>query len=97
MGEKPSFEGTYYTTKDAINEPKPVQKPHPPIWVGGWGLKSLKVAVQYGDGHNLGWTLFEEYKQKSELLDHYCDELGKKDFKRSYLMSLWIKEYRETL
>ncbi|MFX0203897.1 MAG: LLM class flavin-dependent oxidoreductase, partial [Candidatus Hodarchaeota archaeon] len=95
--EKPSFAGTYYMLKEAINEPKPIQKPHPPIWVGGWGPKVLKVAVQYGDGHNLGWTSFEEYKQKSALLDQYCDEFGKKDFKRSFATSLWIGKDRETL
>lgn len=97
--EKPSFEGSYYTLKEAINEPKPIQKPHPPIWVGGWGPKVLKIAVQYGEGHNLGWTSFEEYKQKSALLDQYCDELGKKtqNFKRSFATSLWIGKDLEAL
>ncbi len=76
--EKPSFAGTYYMLKEAINEPKPIQKPHPPIWVGGWGPKVLKVAVQYGDGHNLSWTSFEEYKQNQHYLISIAMNLGRR-------------------
>lgn len=99
MEEKPSFKGTYYSIKEAINEPKPVQKPYPPIWVGCRRPQILKIAVQYGDGHNNGWVPFEEYQKNAALMDQYCDEFGKKpqDFKRSFATSLWIGKDRKTL
>src|SRR5881398_3525047 len=49
-----TFEGKYYQVRGAINEPKGVQKPHPPIWVGGGGEKvTLKLVAQYGDASNI--------------------------------------------
>ena len=43
----PTFEGKYYQVDGAINEPKGVQKPHPPIWIGGGGEKvTLKLVAQ---------------------------------------------------
>ena len=51
--EKGNFEGKYYKIKDAINEPKPLQKPYPPLWVCGGGEKvTLKLLAKYGDYGN---------------------------------------------
>lgn len=46
--EKVTFEGRHYQLKDMTMEPKPVQKPYPPIWIGG-GLKSIRRAARYGE------------------------------------------------
>src|SRR6185436_7472441 len=46
--ERVSFKGTYYTV-DGRLEPKPVAKPHPPIWIGGWGDITLKRAATLAD------------------------------------------------
>ena len=48
MEEKVTFEGQHYQLKDMTMEPKPVQKPYPPIWIGG-GLKSVRRAARYGE------------------------------------------------
>ena len=49
-----TFEGKYYQVRGAINEPKGVQKPHPPIWVGGGGEQvTLKLVAKYGDACNI--------------------------------------------
>ena len=49
-----SFAGRYYRLNDAVFEPKPVQKPKPPIIVGGSGEKRLiPIAARYADGWNL--------------------------------------------
>ncbi|MEM2521855.1 MAG: LLM class flavin-dependent oxidoreductase [Candidatus Bathyarchaeia archaeon] len=48
--EKTNFEGKYYKAKDAVLLPKPVQKPHPPIWSGGQGPLMLKITAKYFDG-----------------------------------------------
>ncbi len=45
-----SFEGKYYRLKDAEITPKPFQKPHPPIWIGGDSKRSMKLAADLGDG-----------------------------------------------
>jgi alkanesulfonate monooxygenase SsuD/methylene tetrahydromethanopterin reductase-like flavin-dependent oxidoreductase (luciferase family) len=45
-----SFKGKHYSVLDATVWPKPVQKPHPPVWHGGGGANSMKVAAELCDG-----------------------------------------------
>ena len=72
--EKASFEGDYYKIKDAINQPKPLQKPYPPLWVCGGGEKvTLKLLAKYGDYGN--WDVdVEGFVNKSKILKSHCDE-----------------------
>lgn len=44
----PSFSGRYTRFADVVFEPKPMQKPHPPIWVGGHSRAALRRAVEFG-------------------------------------------------
>ena len=46
--ERIQFRGTYYTLEGRL-EPKPVQKPHPPVWIGGWGDITLRRAATLAD------------------------------------------------
>src|SRR5215831_19242301 len=46
---KVDFNGKHYVSKGAILEPKPVQKPHPPLLFGGAGTRMLKLAGRYAD------------------------------------------------
>ena len=46
---EPEFTGNYIAFKNIVLEPKPVQKPHPPIWVGGESGPSLRRAAKFGD------------------------------------------------
>jgi probable F420-dependent oxidoreductase len=48
IGERISFKGRYYTVEGKL-EPKPVQKPHPPLWIGGWGDITLRRAATLAD------------------------------------------------
>ena len=48
--EDPSFDGRYYQISNIGFEPKPVQKPHPPIWIGGHTGPAIRRAAKYGDG-----------------------------------------------
>ncbi|HEA70569.1 MAG: putative F420-dependent oxidoreductase [Candidatus Lokiarchaeum sp. GC14_75] len=74
-----SFQGDFYEVKEAICKPKPVQKPHPPIMIGGGGEKfTLKVAAEIGDIWNAWGPSIEDYKRKVNILKEHCDTLGRK-------------------
>jgi len=45
-----SFDGKYYQISDTGFEPKPVQKPHPPVWIGGHSGPAVRRAAKFGDG-----------------------------------------------
>ena len=47
--DDPRFEGEHVRFTDVIFEPKPVQRPHPPIWVGGESKPAMRRAVRHGD------------------------------------------------
>jgi F420-dependent oxidoreductase-like protein len=51
--ERTSFDGRYYKLKDAIANPKPVQKPHPPFWIGASGDTTLRLVARHGDVWNI--------------------------------------------
>jgi F420-dependent oxidoreductase-like protein len=73
-----TFEGKYYRTQGAINEPKGVQKPHPPMWVGGSGEKvTLKLVAQYGDACNVGGLDLDVIRHKYDVLRGHCDAVGR--------------------
>ena len=48
--ENPSFDGKYYQISGSGFEPKPAQKPYPPIWIGGHTGPAIRRAAKYGDG-----------------------------------------------
>jgi F420-dependent oxidoreductase-like protein len=74
-----TFEGTYYQMRGAINEPKGVQKPHPPLWVGGSGEQvTLRLVAKYGDACNISTGVDPEgYRRKYEILREHCDKVGR--------------------
>jgi F420-dependent oxidoreductase-like protein len=77
--EKTSYQGKYYRTSEAVCEPKPVQKPHPPITIGGSGEKlTLKVAAQHADRYDWGpVTSLELYQHKLDVLESHCKAVGR--------------------
>jgi F420-dependent oxidoreductase-like protein len=77
--EKTSYEGKYYGVDEAVCEPKPLQKPHPPITIGGSGEKlTLKVAAQHADRCDMGYVpSLELYKHKLDVLESHCKAVGR--------------------
>jgi F420-dependent oxidoreductase-like protein len=75
--DRADFEGRYYHLRGAINEPKPVQKPHPPIWIGGAGEKvTLKLVAQYGDACNFNADV-ATVRHKLNVLREHCETVGR--------------------
>ena len=72
--DKASFEGEYYSIKNAINQPKPLQKPYPPLWVCGGGEKvTLKLLAKYGNYGN--WDVdVKGFVHKSDILKDHCEQ-----------------------
>jgi len=68
------FDGTYYRLVDAISEPKPIQRPHPPIWIGAKGPKrSMRVVARHADVWNTsGARGLEADLETSRILDEHC-------------------------
>ena len=76
---KASFEGKYYSISEAFNEPQPVQKPHPPIWIGGGGEKlTLRIVAELADGCNFWGLTPDECLRKLNVLRIHCSSLGRR-------------------
>ena len=75
---KVNFDGRFWQLKDAAMEPKPVQKPHPPVWFGGGHPDALRRAVQLGDGFiGAGSSSTEQFAQQVQHLRGFLAEAGK--------------------
>ena len=73
-----SHDGKHYQLKDAIAEPKPVQSPHPPIWIGGSGRKrTLRMAAEYAAVWNAAGGTPEDVADASAVLDRHCADVGR--------------------
>src|SRR5215204_5814253 len=72
-----SFQGKYYQIRNAYCNPKPIQKPSPPILVGGSGeRKTLKIVAKYADACNLFGSI-ETIKRKLDILKEHCKSVGR--------------------
>lgn len=71
-----SFHGRYYHLEDAPCEPKPLQRPHPPVTVGGSGLGSLRAAARHADRLNLIGPP-EHCAERARRLEQLCVEEGR--------------------
>jgi F420-dependent oxidoreductase-like protein len=89
-----SFKGQYYTLVDAPFMPKPLQRPYPPIMIGGVGEKRvLPLVARYAQMWNIGNLTPDEIAAKSKVLEEYCRKIGRNcaEIERSYLTPLYVK------
>jgi F420-dependent oxidoreductase-like protein len=79
QGDQKPFAGQHYTLARPLNSPLSVQKPHPPILIGGTGeRKTLRMVAQYGDACNLFAHLGKDVLQhKLGVLRDHCQALGR--------------------
>lgn len=59
--DSPSFEGRFYNFADATIYPKPKQKPHPPLWIGGSADKSMEMVADYADAWLSCWVTPDQF------------------------------------
>jgi F420-dependent oxidoreductase-like protein len=77
--DRSDFDGKYYRLVDAISEPKPIQRPHPPLWIGAKGPKrSMRVVARHADLWNAsGARGLEADTETSRILDEHCAAVGR--------------------
>jgi F420-dependent oxidoreductase-like protein len=72
-----SYEGRYYRLDGAQCDPKPIQQPHPPIWIGGGGEQiTLRVVARLADKSNFGGKP-DEWAHKRDVLRAHCRDVGR--------------------
>lgn len=75
--DKPTFQGKHYHIDGPINEPKGVQRPYIPLWIGGGGEKiTLKLVAQYAAACNIGGDV-AMLKRKLGILRDHCEAVGR--------------------
>src|SRR5258707_10334750 len=71
------FDGTYLNLTGAFCNPKPVQRPHPPILIGGRSTATLRVVAEHADLWNIPGGDIDDAVRRGALLDRLCAELGR--------------------
>lgn len=71
------FHGAHIELSGAFGNPKPVQRPHPPILIGGRAATTLRVVAEHADLWNIPGGDIDDAVGRSALLDRYCAEIGR--------------------
>lgn len=97
--ERTTFDGRYYHIRDAVANPKPIQKPYPPIWIGGSGDLMLTVIARYADVWNVsGASTSEAAAELNRKLDEACNKIGRDPAKiRRSAQYMWDGRERTAL
>jgi len=71
------FDGAYVQLTSAFGNPKPVQRPHPPIMIGGRATATLRVVAEHSDLWNIPGGDIDDCIRRSAVLDRLCAEIGR--------------------
>lgn len=71
------FDGSYLHLTGAFGNPKPVQRPHPPIVIGGRSTATLRVVAEHADVWNIPGGDIDDAIGRGALLDRLCAEIGR--------------------
>ena len=94
-----TYSGKFYQTHRANCDPKPVQQPRPPIWIGGGGEQlTLRVVAQHADWSNFGGNP-AEFMHKLDVLRQHCEKVGRDESKirKSWSPEIAIRESDDEL
>lgn len=89
-----TYKGKYYELVRANCDPKPLQDPHPPIWIGGGGEQlTLRVVAKHADCSNFGGSP-EEFARKREILKGHCKAVGRDEdeIRKTWSPELYVRE-----
>ena len=89
-----NYDGRYYTLRRANCDPKPLQAPYPPIWIGGGGEQlTLRVVARHADCSNFGGKP-EEWARKCEILKGHCAAVGRDydEIRRTWAPEVFVRE-----
>jgi F420-dependent oxidoreductase-like protein len=88
------YEGRHFTIAGAQCDPKPLQSPHPPIWIGGGGEQlTLRVVARHATHSNFGGKP-EEWAHKRDVLRGHCEAIGRdpSEIKMTWSPELFVRE-----
>jgi len=94
-GDEKPYHGKHYTLERPLNSPQSVQRPHPPILIGGAGeRKTLRLVAQYGDACNFSLTRLglDEAQRKFSVLREHCQAIGRPytDIEKTIIKSIHL-------
>jgi alkanesulfonate monooxygenase SsuD/methylene tetrahydromethanopterin reductase-like flavin-dependent oxidoreductase (luciferase family) len=73
-----TYVGPHHRATDARIRPAAVQRPRPPVFVGGKGDRLLRIVAEHADGWNTCWTWTPDaYRERLEVLEHACARVGR--------------------
>jgi alkanesulfonate monooxygenase SsuD/methylene tetrahydromethanopterin reductase-like flavin-dependent oxidoreductase (luciferase family) len=73
----PTYAGQFYTLNGAICDPPPVQRPHPPLWIGGEGDRVQRIAAKSAHGLNVRWWSPQQVTHRRSFLTQACEANGR--------------------
>ena len=71
------FDGPTIRLRGAVCEPKPLQKPHPPILIGGLGDRVLRIVAEHADIWNYPGAPGQDFAERDKVLDKHCAAIGR--------------------
>lgn len=74
---QPRFAGKYTQFSGITAYPQPVQRPHPPIWVGGNSKRAMRRALELGDGWQPGWSRPDQLSQELQDFQRVAERVGR--------------------
>ncbi|MGC9666445.1 LLM class F420-dependent oxidoreductase [Planosporangium sp. 12N6] len=78
VGERFTFQGTHYRVEDSPALPKPVQRPHPPVIIGGRGpRRTPELAARFADEFNVPFAPLDETAQMYQRVTEACERAGR--------------------
>jgi alkanesulfonate monooxygenase SsuD/methylene tetrahydromethanopterin reductase-like flavin-dependent oxidoreductase (luciferase family) len=71
------YDGPSLHLRDAVCEPRPVQRPHPPIMIGGVGDRMLRIAAEHASVWNCAFPTAAEFRLRDQVLREHCTAIGR--------------------
>jgi F420-dependent oxidoreductase-like protein len=86
-----SFEGDHYKLRDLDAQPKPVQRPHPPLIMGGTGgPRSAALAARYADEYNTPFPTVPDIRERKGRIDAACERAGREPLPFSVMTGVLV-------